>query len=129
VRLPSFRPDTPVGSADRETVTSSYDDQGNPQLITGSGSVYVYGYFGNRTALGQPQQVYYPGGGGVPAEYHYRTSDSRLSWTTNPWQGRIDSAYDPVGNVTRIEDHQDANRTQTFQYDDLDRIHIAQSPA
>jgi RHS repeat-associated protein len=108
-----------------EIVNYTYDTGGNLQAVTG------YTTYSNYNALGQAGGVTY--GNGATTVYQYHPLNNRLfSITTNSLgQGRqnLSYAYDNVGNIGTITDNVDNTRTQSFQYDDLNRIAQAQSTA
>ncbi|MFZ1991549.1 MAG: RHS repeat-associated core domain-containing protein, partial [Alphaproteobacteria bacterium] len=109
---------------DNETVGYDYDTGGN---LTGAGGYAMYGGF---NALGQAGSINY--GNGVSTALQYYASNNRLySITTNsPTQGSIQNLsylFDNAGNISTITDLLDGSRTQTFTYDDLNRLTQAQS--
>lgn len=128
------------GTADKEVVAYEYDAAGN--LLRISGDTYdakgamiettPYATYSGHNALGQPTRVTF--GNGVETTYTYRDqSDSRLESiaTGTPTQTSFSVAYgyDAAGNVTGITDRLDASRSQTFMYDELNRLKEAQSGA
>jgi YD repeat-containing protein len=106
-----------------ETVSYSYDAAGNLQSVGG------YATYSGYNALGQAGTVTY--GNEVETTYQFNPLNNRLfSITTNsPTQGlqNISYAYDYVGNITGITDLLDSSRSQSFTYDEIDRIRQAQS--
>ncbi|MBI5343479.1 MAG: RHS repeat protein [Deltaproteobacteria bacterium] len=107
----------------RETVNYTYDNGGNLSTVTG------YATYSNYNALGQAGLVTY--GNGADTVYQFDSLNNRLfSITTNSQgQGRqnLTYAYDNVGNIQTITDLLDSNRSQGFQYDELNRLTQAQS--
>jgi RHS repeat-associated protein len=107
----------------RETVSYSYDTGGNLSAV-GSYATYT-----SYNALGQAGGIAF--GNGASTSYQYYPLNSRLySITTNSQgQGRqnLSYTYDNAGNVQTITDLLDSTRTQSFVYDDLNRISLAQS--
>ena len=113
-----------------ETVTYTYDTGGNVRYVIGAA---LYAQYSNYNALGQAG-VAVLGNNTVTTQYSYSATNNRLyAITTNNGQGQglqnLAYAYDSVGNIQTITDLMDANRTQSFQYDDLNRIQQAQSPS
>jgi RHS repeat-associated protein len=113
---------------DSDIVSYSYDTGGVLSLV--SGATGTYASYSGYNALGQPQTVTY--GNNVVTSYEYNSNDNRL------WKIKVGSngalmnltyGYDYAGNVTSIADGNDANRSQTFIYDDLNRLYQAQSNA
>lgn len=96
-------------------------------------------------ALGQPSRAgayatavqYYPNGAmqqftyGNGAVQVMRQNTRQLPERVTASNGAVDttSTYDANGNVTRIDDHNDATRTRDMGYDGLDRLVRANSPA
>jgi len=111
---------------DAETVYYDYDNGGN---LT---SVSNYATFSNFNALGQSGTITYANGVTTTQQY-YATNNRLNSITTNGPQGELQDLsydwYDNVGNIRRITDYNDSSRTQTFTYDDLNRLITAQSAA
>lgn len=118
---------------DGETVTNSYDSGGNLRKV---GNYLTLSGF---TAIGQPGQEAF--GNGVSTYYGYNTQTKRLS-TLQVYNGSqfiqlLNHTYDLRGNVTSISASNwnsttgswDSARSQTFQYDALDRLKQAQSTA
>jgi YD repeat-containing protein len=109
----------------RETVSYTYDTGGNLSTVVG------YATYSNYNALGQAGGVTY--GNGATTAYQYHPLNNRLfSITTNSQgQGRqnLGYSYDNMGNIQTITDLIDGTRTQSFQYDGLNRIAQAQSTA
>ena len=114
---------------DREVVKYRYDHGGNVRQIEGhkpgqSATTYMeeilYDRFGQRTQQRD--------GSGVTTYYAYDPLSRRLtrlldnpSQQTMPLQNNRYS-YDNEGNVTQIVDYGLNNRTQTFTYDNIDRL-------
>ena len=72
-------------------------------------------------------------GNGATTDYSYDPLTLRLTGLTtgHPSSGTLQDfryTYDPVGNLTRIDDHLAEAGTQTFAYDDLDRLTLASGP-
>src|SRR4030042_1643547 len=110
---------------DNETVYYDYDNGGN---LT---SVSNYATFSKFNALGQSGAITYANG--VTTTQQYYTTNNRLySITTNGPQGGLQNLsynYDNAGNITTITDSLDGSRTQSFQYDHLNRLTQAYRPA
>jgi len=115
----------------RETVSYTYDTGGNLQYVISPSVPALYAQYSNYNALGQAGGVTY--GNGATTVYQYHPLNNRLfSITTNSQgQGRqsLSYSYDNVGNIATITDLIDGTRTQSFQYDSLNRIAQAQSTA
>ncbi len=109
---------------DMETVAYTYDSGGNLSGVTG------YAAYWGFNALGQPAVVTYPNGADTILQY-YPLNRRLYSITTNSnAAGGIQNltySYDNVGNITQIDDLLVASRSQSFQYDDLNRLTQAQS--
>ncbi len=114
---------TSIKYPDNDTVNYTYDAGGNLSQATG------YVTYSNYNALGQPRTISYANG--VSTIQQYDPSNNRLnSITTNsPSQGlqNISYTYDNMANITALTDALDANRTQNFTYDHLNRLTEAQS--
>ena len=100
-----------------------YDDAGNLSQV---GS---YATFGEYTALGKTQNVTYQNG--VVAEYDYvaengRLQTSQVGTTTSAYLSRQYNYFEN-GNIQSITDLLDGDRTQSFGYDELDRLKTANS--
>ncbi|MDA8239073.1 MAG: FG-GAP-like repeat-containing protein, partial [Nitrospiraceae bacterium] len=110
---------------DGEIVYYTYDDGGN---LTNVSNIINFSGYSAFNALGQPTYTAY--GNGVLTTYQYYPSNNRLySITTSSSAGlqNIAYGYDNAGNVTGITDYLDGSRTQTFVYDELNRIKTATS--
>jgi RHS repeat-associated protein len=108
---------------DNETVSYHYDAGGHLSSIPG------YVAYSNFTALGQPQNIAYNNGVTTVQQY-YATHKRLYSITTNGPQGGLQNLsyeYDNAGNVSTISDLIEPNRTQTFTYDDINRLRFAGS--
>ena len=86
--------------------------------------------YSNYNALGQPGNIAY--GNGVNTTYTYNASNNRLtSLVTNGPNStallNLSYGYDYVGNITGITDGLNAARSQSFGYDELNRLRNAQS--
>ncbi|HDQ74236.1 MAG TPA: RHS repeat protein, partial [Chloroflexi bacterium] len=113
---------------DGEVVTQTYDEGGMPDgLISSAGETLVHGTIYN--PAGQITELRF--GNGLATTYAYDALNLRLQSlkTGDPLypdsRESLAYTYDPVGNVTRIEDHRvigSVAQVQTFQYDDLDRL-------
>ena len=81
--------------------------------------------------MGQPGTITYPNG--VTTAMQYAPNNKRLSSivTNGPYGGlqNLSYSYDYAGNITSVTDGLDASRTQSFQYDSLDRLTQAASPS
>ncbi len=118
---------TSIKYPDNETVNYTYDAGGNLSQVTG------YATYTNHNALGQAQGVVY--GNGVTTTYQYDSTNNRLSSiittkTTDPGSLAYINrtyTYDNGGNVKKIKDFINNSRTQTFVYDELNRLVQAQS--
>ncbi|MBI5756780.1 MAG: RHS repeat protein, partial [Nitrospirae bacterium] len=111
---------------DNETVSYTYDTGGNLSQVTG------YATHSGYNALGQAGTTTY--GNGATTTYLYTSSNNRLySITSNsPVAGGLQNlsyTYNNGGNITGLTDLMDSNRTQTFTYDDINRLTYAQSGA
>ncbi|MEK7837750.1 MAG: hypothetical protein AAB328_07185, partial [candidate division NC10 bacterium] len=116
---------TSIKYPDNEIVSYTYDTGGNLSQITS------YATYSNYNALGQPVNVTYANG--VSTIYQYYTSNNRLYsiTTTKQSQGlqNLSYTYDNTGNINGITDYLDSTRSQTFTYDNIDRLTQAQSTA
>ncbi len=123
-RLASLRyPDTDV-------INYFYDAGGNLKLVSGASTTTNYATYSNYNALGQPGNIAY--GNGVNTTYTYNASNNRLtSLVTNGPNStallNLSYGYDYVGNITGITDGLNAARSQTFGYDELNRLTHANS--
>jgi RHS repeat-associated protein len=113
---------------DSDIVSYSYDTGGVLSLV--SGATGTYASYSGYNALGQPQTVTY--GNNVVTSYEYNSNNNRL-WKikagSNGALMNLTYGYDYAGNVTSIDDGNGADRSQTFIYDDLNRLYQAQSNA
>ncbi len=119
------------GGQSGEVVTTTHNTQGLPATVTGD-AAYVDG--ADYNALGQPELLTFGGAGlDLQIAYDYYGDDQRLKeiWIgTSGWWGRwgrLKYEYDNAGNVTRIYDKRwvggvQVEQTQTFEYDDRDRL-------
>ncbi|MEW5745519.1 MAG: RHS repeat-associated core domain-containing protein [Nitrospirota bacterium] len=115
---------TSIRYPDGELIEYLYDEAGNLTNVSG------YVTYADYNAVGQAGTITYANG--VTTIQQYYPDNSRLfSITTNsPAQGglqNISYTYDNVGNITKVTDYLDSNRTQTFAYDYLNRLTQAQS--
>jgi RHS repeat-associated protein len=113
---------------DQEIVSYTYNTAGNLSGVSGAANYATYVEY---NALGQPINVQY--GNGVATAYAYDPYTNRpTSILTNrsglPLQN-LSYLYDDIGNVKTITDALDPTRTQTFQYDHLNRLTQADSQA
>ena len=113
---------------DNDIVSYSYDAGGNLSQVTSPTAPYV-SYTGYN-ALGQPGNAAY--GNGVNTTYTYNASNNRLtSLVTNGPNStallNLSYGYDYVGNITGITDGLNAARSQSFGYDELNRLTHANS--
>jgi RHS repeat-associated protein len=112
---------------DGEIMSYGYDTGGNLNQAIG---YFTYSGF---NALGQPDTLTF--GNGTITKYAYSPTNFRLSSikTTTPKQTPllIDLAYlyYDNGNIKTITNNLASTKTQTFTYDELDRIKSAQSTA
>ncbi len=125
---------------DGEVATMSYNAQGLPETLSGSGA-YTCVDGADYAAAGQLKLLTFGGAGlDLQIQYDYNdgaNEDQRLHeiWIGRPGSGpdgpdkwgRLTYGYDGVGNVTQIEDRrwiagQQKLQTQTFTYDPLDRL-------
>ncbi|MEW5744707.1 MAG: FG-GAP-like repeat-containing protein [Nitrospirota bacterium] len=109
---------------DGEVINYTYDAAGN---LTGVQGYVTYTDF---NALGQAANTTYANG--VTTVQQYYADNNRLySITTNsPVAGGLQNVsyeYDSAGNIGKINDLIDPNRTQTFTYDHLNRLTMAES--
>ena len=111
---------------DAEAVTYSYN-AGVLDAISGSGVTYAS--YAGYNALGQPEAVEY--GNGSITGYRYDPLNNRLESITtwNAYQTLMDLSYTyyPGGSVMDIIDGVSSARSQSFQYDGLNRLQLAQS--
>ncbi len=112
---------------DNETITYRYNAE-NLSVVTGPTTSYAA--YTAYNALGQPGTATY--GNGVVTTYQYKPENNRL---TNIKTSKGTTAllnltygYSNSGNVISITDGINANRSQTFDYDELYRLAHAQSP-
>ena len=112
---------------DTETVSYEYNGGGLLSQVTGSGVNYAT--YKNYNALGQPGAITY--GNGIATNYTYEPLTNRLQSiiTGNTVQTLINLAYTyyDAGSVKDIVNNSDSSRTQSFQYDGLNRLQQAQS--
>ncbi|MBI5854033.1 MAG: VCBS repeat-containing protein [Nitrospirae bacterium] len=92
---------------------------------------YVYAQYNNYNALGQPVSINY--GNGVNTYFTYQSNTFRLqslqtSKSSNTLQN-LEYAYDNVDNVQSITDFLTSANSQTFGYDDLNRLTSSTSSA
>ena len=110
-----------------ETVSYVYDAAGNLTNVHSSVSP-DYAVYTGFNALGQAGEVQY--GNGVYTTYTYDITSTRLTNLTTvgtaPLQN-LNYTYDNVGNIETLADAMDSTKTQTFQYDELDRLIQADS--
>jgi len=103
---------------DNEKVNYGYDSGGN---LTSAGSFAAYSGF---NALGQPGKVTY--GNGIATTYQYDTGNNRLkgiSTTRGPTPLlSLLYSYDKVGNISGIGNVLNNTRSQSFTYDELNRL-------
>jgi YD repeat-containing protein len=64
---------------------------------------------------------------GLNSNFSYNTDSLRLSKIETPGLQNLEYTYDAVGNITAIKDNI-LSKTQTFTYDDLDRLKQAKEP-
>ncbi len=111
---------------DSETVSYSYNADLLAQV---SGAGVNYAAYANYNALGQPGAITY--GNGITTNYQYDPTNNRLQSivTGNTDRTLISLAYTyyDAGSVKDIVNYTDSSRTQSFQYDGLDRLQQAQS--
>ena len=101
------------------TVTYTYT---GPQLQSVQEGSTTYARYSGFNALGQPSTVTL--GNGTTTNYTYDSRNYRLK-TLRTVKGstvlqNLGYTFDPAGNVTRLTDTR--HGTQTFAYDDLDRL-------
>jgi len=121
---------TSVTYPDGDVVNYNYDNGGNLIQATDPSTNKAYITYANFNALAQPGSVTY--GNGVTTAYQYYPTNNRLMDITT-----LDSAskkllgltyyYSDGGNVKAIADNIDYTRSQTFTYDDINRLTLAQS--
>ncbi len=109
---------------DNETVNYTYDTGGNLSSVPG------YATYSGYNALGQIDNITY--GNGVTTAYSYETDTNRLSTIvteTSAGTGLLNLSYDydNTDNIEHLTDNLDGTHTQTFTYDDLDRLTDAYS--
>jgi RHS repeat-associated protein len=113
---------------DNEIVTYIYDSGGN--LVTVSGGGTNYATYANFNALGQPGTV--TNGNNVSTTYQYHSTNKRLINITTKNSAQVpllNMTYDYFnnGNVKSIVDGVNSTRSQTFDYDELNRLKLVQS--
>jgi RHS repeat-associated protein/uncharacterized repeat protein (TIGR01451 family) len=121
------------GGQSGEQVTTTYNTQGLPKTLINDSS-YTYVQDTTYNALGQVELRKLGSTPVLTTTYSYRADNHRLEWIrtgpTSPFEGlqKLHYVYDNVGNVLSITDY-DAGGTQTqsFTYDDLDRLVTAQA--
>ena len=108
-------------------VNYSYGADGNLSQVSESGRIYATLPDYNERA--QVRTVQY--GNQVTATYTYDPNNGRLSRVLSASGGLalldLTYGYDAAGNVKIITDGTNANNTQTFNYDELNRLVSAQS--
>ena len=118
---------TAITYPDSEKVDYSYDAGGNLWQVGANGA---YASFSGYNAFGKVGQVEY-GISGVYAGYEYWLKNGRLKRinVNNASQALLDRgySYDDNGNVKTITDYLNASRSQTFIYDELNRMTNATS--
>jgi RHS repeat-associated protein len=108
---------------DSEQVNYTFNNQGEIETATGSASlVSNFDY----NALGKITKKDF--GNGVTTNYTYNTNDFRLNRIQTASLFDKNYAYDAVGNIASITDNL-LSKTQTFTYDDLDRLKTATESA
>ena len=114
---------------DSSEVDYTYDGNGNIQEISSGPQTYVT--YNGYTAMGNPLFITY--GNLVTTQYQFYPENNRLfSITTNSQTTglmNITYYYDNIGNITKIEDLLDSNKTRDYIYDDFDRLIEADSPS
>jgi len=108
---------------DGETIGYFYDEGGNLQQVG------TYAAYSGYNASGSPEALTF--GNGTTTAYQYNPTNHRLNTitVTNPAQGGLlNLVYDYYnnGNVRTITDTLNGTRTQSFAYDELDRLTQAQ---
>jgi|GEM_PF-1630431 len=130
---------------DNEVVTYGYDAAGNIQTVTGQNITVTpptaYPYVSNiqYNAFNQRTKVTF--GNSVSTAYSYDPSSFRLSQicsrknldctdpaTTPALLEKVSYTYDASGNVTAMADSLNAVNSQTFTYDELNRLKTAIGP-
>ncbi len=105
---------------DSEVITNTYNNQGEIESVSNVVSNVNY------NALGKITQKNF--NNGLTTNYTYNTNDFRLNRIQTSSLQDLNYAYDNVGNVASITDAVDS-KTQTFTYDDLDRLKTASESA
>ncbi len=112
---------------DTETVSYAYNAGALAAAINSAGSPYAI--YDNYNAVGQPGTITY--GNGVTTAYQYYSTNKRLQSivTGNANQTIMSLAYDynPGGSIRDIVDNVNGANTQSFWYDEHNRIQEAQS--
>lgn len=114
-----------------ETVNYVYDTAGNLTNIQSTATNYATYYDFN--ARGQAGNVWY-GNNVVHTQYTYDIATTRLTDIVTEGNGglRLQDLhydYDDVGNILTITGTETPTNTQAFQYDELNRLRYADSPA
>ena len=111
-----------------ETVNYLYDTAGNLTNVQSTATNYAAYYDFN--ASGQAGNVWY--GNNVQTIYTYDITTTRLTDILTVGGGTLQDLhyeYDDLGNMLTIADISTPARTQNFQYDELNRLRYADSPA
>lgn len=103
-----------------EVITFAFNNQGQIESAGGYVTNYDYDAFNKIT-----RKQY---GNGVATSFIYAEDDFRLQRIETPGIQDLSYEYDDAGNVTSIADRR-RGTTETFQYDDLDRLVAAAEPA
>jgi RHS repeat-associated protein len=105
---------------DNEVITNAFNNQGEIESVSNVVSNVNY------NALGKITQKTF--NNGLSTNYTYNTTDFRLNRIQTSTLQDLNYTYDNVGNVASITDAVDS-KTQTFTYDDLDRLKTASESA
>jgi YD repeat-containing protein len=113
---------------DNSVITYTYNGPFADQVKEGS---TVYAQYHNYNALGQPVSTNFSNG--VTTYFTYEANTFRLkslqTTKSSTTMQNLEYAYDHVGNVQSITDYLTAANSQTFTYDDLNRLLTGNSMA
>ncbi len=113
---------------DNDAVTYTYNSQGGIETMVKNPGALTVVSNANYNASGQLTQLVL--GNGVTTTNSYDPLTLRLSNLTTQSGGQslqgLSYTYDPIGNITAIADAVTSGNSQTFQYDDLNRLTYAQ---
>ncbi len=113
---------------DSSVITYTYNGPFPDQVKEGS---TVYAQYHNYNALGQPVSIGYSNGVNTYFTYETNTFRQKSLQTTkdSTTLQNLEYAYDDVGNVQSIADYLTTANSQTFTYDELNRLLTGNSSA